>query len=44
VVGIVVIMLWVIVTMLPQFKLLDKGGSFRISAVDELVGLGTKDS
>jgi hypothetical protein len=34
---------WVIVTMLPQFKLLDNGDSFRISTVDELVGLGTKD-
>lgn len=40
-VGIVSIGLWVTVTMLPFFKLLDAAGYFRVSELDELIGLGT---
>jgi ammonium transporter, Amt family len=40
IVGMIAITTWVTVTMFPLFKLLDKGGSFRVSEVDELIGLG----
>jgi ammonium transporter, Amt family len=41
VIGMLSILLWVTATMLPFFKLLDAGGCFRVSELDELIGLGT---